>query len=39
MAFDGDAFVERFNTVWNGHDLEGILAMMTATAPSSISAG
>jgi ketosteroid isomerase-like protein len=29
MAFDGDAFVERFNTVWNGHDLEGILDMMT----------
>jgi steroid delta-isomerase-like uncharacterized protein len=29
MAFDGEAFVERFNTVWNGHDLEGILAMMT----------
>ena len=29
MAFDGEAFVERFNTVWNGHDLDGILAMMT----------
>ncbi len=29
MAFDGEAFVDRFNTVWNGHDLEGILAMMT----------
>ena len=29
MAFDGDAFVERFNRVWNGHDIEGILAMMT----------
>lgn len=29
MAFDGDAFVDRFNAVWNGHDLEGILAMMT----------
>jgi ketosteroid isomerase-like protein len=29
MAFDGEAFVNRFNTVWNGHDLEGILAMMT----------
>ena len=29
MAFDGDRFVERFNTVWNGHDVEGILAMMT----------
>ena len=29
MAFDGEAFVTRFNTVWNGHDVEGILAMMT----------
>ena len=29
MAFDGEAFITRFNTVWNGHDLEGILAMMT----------
>jgi Ketosteroid isomerase-related protein len=29
MAFDGEAFVTRFNTVWNGHDLDGILAMMT----------
>jgi steroid delta-isomerase-like uncharacterized protein len=29
MAFDGDAFVARFNTVWNRHDLDGILAMMT----------
>lgn len=29
MGFDGEAFVERFNTVWNGHDLDGILAMMT----------
>ncbi len=29
MAFDGEQFVNRFNTVWNGHDLEGILAMMT----------
>ena len=29
MAFDGEAFVVRFNTVWNGHDLDGILAMMT----------
>src|SRR5947199_3048721 len=29
MAFDGDAFVERFNRVWNGHDIDGILAMMT----------
>lgn len=29
MAFDGNAFVNRFNTVWNGHDVDGILAMMT----------
>jgi len=29
VAFDGEAFVARFNTVWNGHDLDGILAMMT----------
>jgi ketosteroid isomerase-like protein len=29
MTFDGDAFVARFNTVWNGHDLDGIMAMMT----------
>ena len=29
MAFDGDALVARFNTVWNGHDLDGIMAMMT----------
>ena len=29
MVFDGEAFVARFNTVWNGHDLDGILAMMT----------
>jgi ketosteroid isomerase-like protein len=29
MAFDGERFVERFNTVWNGHDLDGILGMMT----------
>jgi ketosteroid isomerase-like protein len=29
MAFDGEKFVDRFNTVWNGHDLDGILEMMT----------
>ena len=29
MAFDGERFVNRFNTVWNGHDVDGILAMMT----------
>ena len=29
MAFDGEMFVDRFNTVWNGHDIAGILSMMT----------
>jgi ketosteroid isomerase-like protein len=29
MGFDGEAFVDRFNTVWNGHDVDGILGMMT----------
>ena len=29
MTFDGDAFVDRFNRVWNAHDVDGILAMMT----------
>jgi ketosteroid isomerase-like protein len=29
MTFNGEAFVERFNTVWNGHDVDGIMAMMT----------
>lgn len=29
MAFDGEAFVARFNEVWNGHAIEGILEMMT----------
>jgi taurine dehydrogenase small subunit len=29
MAFDGEKFIDRFNTVWNGHDVEGILDMMT----------
>lgn len=29
MSFGGEALIERFNTVWNGHDVEGILAMMT----------
>ena len=29
MGFDGTAFIDRFNTVWNGHDVDGILAMMT----------
>jgi ketosteroid isomerase-like protein len=29
MAFDGEGFVTRFNAVWNGHDIDGILSMMT----------
>ena len=29
MAFDGDGFVDRFKRVWNAHDVDGILAMMT----------
>jgi ketosteroid isomerase-like protein len=29
VAWDGEAFVDRFNAVWNGHDLDGIVAMMT----------
>ena len=29
MTFRGEGFVARFNTVGNGHDLDGILAMMT----------
>jgi ketosteroid isomerase-like protein len=29
MTFDGEAFVARFNQVWNGHDVTGILDMMT----------
>ena len=29
MGFDGEAFVARFNEVWNGHDVTGILDMMT----------
>ena len=29
MAFDGEAFVARFNEVWNGHQIEGIIDMMT----------
>jgi ketosteroid isomerase-like protein len=29
MAFDGAAFIEQFNRVWNGHDLDGIMEMMT----------
>ncbi len=29
MEFDGEVFVARFNEVWNGHDVTGILDMMT----------
>ena len=29
MAFDGEKFVDQFNTVWNGHDVDGILEMHT----------
>jgi ketosteroid isomerase-like protein len=29
MAFDGEKLVARFNDVWNGHAIEGILEMMT----------
>ena len=29
MAFDGNAFVERFNRVWNAHEIDAILSMMT----------
>jgi steroid delta-isomerase-like uncharacterized protein len=28
-GFDGETFVTRFNEVWNGHEVDGILAMMT----------
>ena len=28
MAFEAEKFVDRFNTVWNGHDVDGILDMM-----------
>ena len=28
-AFDGDAFIDRFNAVWDAHDLDGIAAMFT----------
>jgi taurine dehydrogenase small subunit len=29
MAWDGEAFVREFGRVWNGHDLDGIVGMMT----------
>ena len=29
MSFDGESFVARFNEVWNGHQIDGILEMMT----------
>jgi ketosteroid isomerase-like protein len=28
-AFDGEAFVDRFMTVWRNHDMEGIVEMFT----------
>jgi len=31
--------VERFNTVWNGHDVDGILAMMTDDVVFEVSFG
>ena len=27
--FDGETFIERFNTVWDTHDVEGIASMFT----------
>ena len=27
--FDGEAFIHRFNTVWDEHDLDGITDMFT----------
>lgn len=29
MSFDGEAFVRRFMTVWEDHDIEGIVEMFT----------
>lgn len=29
MAFDGEAFIRTFTTVWNDHDLDGIEALFT----------
>lgn len=28
-AFDGEAFIRRFNSVWDAHDLDGIVEMFT----------
>lgn len=28
-AFDGEAFIRRFNEVWDAHDLDGIAGMFT----------
>ncbi len=28
-GFDGEAFIDRFNTVWDDHDLDGIADMFT----------
>ena len=27
--FDGEAFIRRFNSVWDGHDIDGITEMFT----------
>lgn len=27
--FDGEAFIRRFNSVWDGHDIDGIAGMFT----------
>lgn len=29
MQFDGEAFIQRFNTVWEAHDLDGIADMFS----------
>ena len=28
-TFDGEAFIQRFNTVWDEHDVDGIVEMFT----------
>lgn len=28
-SFDGEAFIRRFNTVWDEHDIDGIVEMFT----------
>lgn len=29
MGFDGEMFVKEFMAVWNAHDLDGVMALMT----------